>query len=199
MKKLTFYVFFFFFQFQSVSFQEFYGVPKPLCNDKTQERRALAMGISPQQMVLEGDKVRKLFLQRMNWQDLPKDFFCFEHLVVLDLSGNAFTAVPFLLLTLPKLQELWMNSNQISSFPVEFTMSKSLRLLSLSNNELRKIPTALCYARLKKLYLQKNELHHLPSCLLTHLYLEELHISGNPIHRKSIEKKKKAKQLQVFF
>jgi len=81
-----------------------------------------------------------LYLGHNNLPDLPEEFSLLTELVEVDLAKNAITKVPQLP-QLTKLQEIWMNDNQISDLA-----------------EVRHLATI---PALKTVYLERNPMHGL--------------------------------------
>ena len=86
---------------------------------------------------------------------------------VLDLSGNHITQIPSSpsqLLSLSKLNSLYLNQNRLTSLPDAIENLTNLECLSLSYNFLPALPHGLAFMhRLRELRLSNNRLTTFPS------------------------------------
>lgn len=132
----------------------------------------------------------------------PEIFDLADTLEILDLSGNALTALPDDLPRLHKLRILFCSNNHFDHLPevlgqcpqlsmVGFKANRiatvsaaalpvSLRWLILTDNRIGKLPPELGYCtQLQKLMLAGNQLQHLPEEMVRCARLELLRISAN--------------------
>jgi len=80
------------------------------------------------------------------------------------------------------LKQLWLTNNRISEVSSELRLIKSLQVLCLSGNRLRKIPVFFGgLKRLRKLYLKHNEISDVPEQLQNLSHLEELLLDHNKL------------------
>ena len=135
--------------------------------------------------------------------EFPREIFALaDTLEVLDLSGNALTALPHDLGRLTKLRVLFCSGNRFERLPpglgdcaalsqVGFrgcglrevpaeALPPALRWLTLTDNALEALPDALGERPLlQKLMLSGNRLRALPNSLAGHARLELLRLSAN--------------------
>lgn len=135
--------------------------------------------------------------------EFPKELYSLaDTLEVLDLSGNALTALPDDLGRLHKLRILFCSGNQFLRLPPSLggcpalsqigfrgcgvqevpseALPPSLRWLTLTDNRIETLPTALGQRpALQKLMLAGNRLHALPAALEGAGNLELLRLSAN--------------------
>lgn len=108
----------------------------------------------------------------------------FAGLAVLDLHGNALSAVPLGFRRLERLTVLNLNHNKLdnSAFDV-LSQMKSLKELRLANNMLAgNLPSAICVLpHLETLDLEGNRLLGLPEALRELVSLKVLNVSGNQL------------------
>lgn len=98
----------------------------------------------------------------------------------LNLGGNKINVLPVDFGTLIKLEELWIDDNNLKSFPQEILQLISLRILRLSGNKITLLPTAIAKLEcLEELALDRNMLASLPSEIGQLAKLENLQIGGN--------------------
>jgi len=106
-----------------------------------------------------------------------------RNLVRLDLSGNEITTLPDNFDLVDQLSELNLSGNLIEKFPRGFctgALSKSLKLLNLSENKIILLPNYFCNLRqLVTLNLNNNQLKLLPPSLGRCNSLKHFHASGN--------------------
>ncbi len=99
--------------------------------------------------VAEGGRVTKLYLQEGGTRELPAEIGALSELRVLHVYGDRNLDHPLLEKIDPaigrctKLEELLLNSNNLSTLPTEITALVNLKSLSLADNRLRNLPPAV--------------------------------------------------------
>ncbi|KUG08585.1 protein kinase [Solirubrum puertoriconensis] len=110
---------------------------------------------------------------------LPADLGRLHRLRILFCSDNQFTAVPEVLGQCPQLSMVGFKANRIRTLPAA-ALPPQLRWLILTDNELEELPAEIgnC-TQLQKLMLAGNRLRHLPETLAQCTGLELLRIAAN--------------------
>jgi len=99
--------------------------------------------------VIENARVVKLYLQEGGIKTLPAEIGMLTELRVLHLYGDRSLKLPLLTQISPaigkctKLEELLLNSNDLTTLPSEITALKSLTALSVADNKLKNLPPAV--------------------------------------------------------
>lgn len=87
-------------------------------------------------------------------------------LTCLNLADNMIKEIPCRMAKLSSLSELVLHGNSIKEFPPSVCngiFASALKLLDLSNNEIKLLPLAFCnFKNLVHLKLDRNQLHMLP-------------------------------------
>ncbi len=98
----------------------------------------------------------------------------------LDLSGNALTSVSKLCFNLPRLNELRLGANRLSSLPDSFAMLTNLEILSLVlNSDFATIPeVVLSLKKLKSLYVGRDGTFQIPEKISQLKSLRLLSVTG---------------------
>ncbi len=110
---------------------------------------------------------------------LPADFGRLHRLRVLFCSDNQFTEVPAVLGQCPHLSMVGFKANQIRTLPAG-ALPPALRWLILTDNRLEALPPELGQCQhLQKLMLAGNRLTHLPAELANCTRLELLRLAAN--------------------
>jgi len=110
---------------------------------------------------------------------LPDDFARLEKLRILFCSDNPFTELPKVLGRCPALEMIGFKANRIRTVPAE-ALPAGLRWLILTDNEIDALPETIGHcARLQKLMLAGNRLRALPPALAACSRLELLRIAAN--------------------
>nr|XP_002130075.1 leucine-rich repeat-containing protein 27 isoform X1 [Ciona intestinalis]XP_009859355.1 leucine-rich repeat-containing protein 27 isoform X2 [Ciona intestinalis] len=101
----------------------------------------------------------------------------------LDLCNRGIQILPDQLYTLPHIQHLYLEGNQISQLPNNFfDRLPTLQWLDLRNNQLKAIPVSIGrHQSIKKLLLEGNCLTHLPLQMGLTKTLTGLNLRGNPL------------------
>ncbi|UYZ59739.1 protein kinase [Hymenobacter latericus] len=110
---------------------------------------------------------------------LPADLGRLHRLRILFCSDNQFTTVPEVLGQCPQLSMVGFKANRIRTLPAA-ALPEQLRWLILTDNELEELPAEIgnC-TQLQKLMLAGNRLQHLPETLARCTGLELLRIAAN--------------------
>ncbi len=110
---------------------------------------------------------------------LPPDLGRLHRLQVLFCSDNRFTEVPAVLGQCPRLRMVGFKANRIRTLPAG-ALPPALRWLILTDNQLEALPAELgrC-TQLQKLMLAGNRLTHLPDAMAGCVNLELLRIAAN--------------------
>lgn len=124
--------------------------------------------------------VEKLYLASNLIVSLPANIHILNKLCVLDLRRNQLRSVPACLLQLPSLRDLRLSENKIVELPKKCEWSPSLKTLTLNDNLLETLPKSMAQAKLSILFLARNNLYEVPSCVCEITTLQSLDLSGNP-------------------
>lgn len=108
----------------------------------------------------------------------------FKNLRTLELSDNQLTRLPEVLSQMPRLERLYLASNQLQL--TEYTRTKladlrSLKVLSLANNPLQDPPDVSRMFELQALVLRNCRLRDFPAALWRLPYLEHVDLRENDI------------------
>ena len=110
---------------------------------------------------------------------LPDDLSRLSKLRVLFCSGNCFTRLPEVLSSCPHLEMVGFKSNSIREVSAA-AISPGLRWLILTDNQISDLPDSIGHCtRLQKLMLAGNQLAGLPEAMRDCVGLELLRISAN--------------------
>lgn len=130
--------------------------------------------------------LKHLQVSHCNLKRVDGRILTLRHLSCLNLSTNRLTSLPDDWEGIWNLTELILSSNLIEDLPNTMcsgVLSKTLRLLDLSDNKLTRLKPAFCsLTRLVTLKLDGNELAVLPSRLGTFNELRTLSASRNRLH-----------------
>uniref|UniRef100_A0A6I8PIG0 Leucine rich repeat containing 58 n=1 Tax=Ornithorhynchus anatinus TaxID=9258 RepID=A0A6I8PIG0_ORNAN len=151
------------------------------------------LGVSPEavrwELEARGGRgaARRLLLPHNGLPALPPGLAArFPHLLLLDLSGNALSALGPELLGLRCLRTLLAKNNRLGgpgALPkglARAPLARSLRVLNLSGNRFRRLPPALLgLTALQSLSLGGNLLHTIPPDIENLTSLEFLYLGGN--------------------
>lgn len=135
----------------------------------------------PQELYEHADTLEVLDLSGNALTALPKEFTRFTKLRILFLSNNQFEIFPDVLGTLPCLDIVGFKANQIKEIP-EQSIPVSLRWLILTDNKIAVLPRSigLCL-KLQKVMLAGNDLRVLPDEMALCKNIELLRISANKL------------------
>ena len=111
----------------------------------------------------------------------PEIFALADTLEILNLSGNALTALPADLGRLRKLKVLFCSDNQFTTVPEALGQCPALEMVGFKANQLRTLPAAALPPRLRWLILTDNQLEALPDELGACASLQKLMLAGNQL------------------
>ncbi len=133
----------------------------------------------PEEIFDLADSLEILNLSGNALSALPPDFNRLHRLRVLFCSDNRFTEVPAVLGQCPNLSMVGFKANQVRTLPAG-ALPPALRWLILTDNQLEALPPELgnC-TKLQKLMLAGNRLAHLPDTLAGCTKLELLRLAAN--------------------
>jgi hypothetical protein len=138
----------------------------------------LGLGEFPRQLFELADTLELLDLSGNALSALPDDLHRFTRLRVLFASDNPFTRLSPVLGQCPALEMIGFKACAISEVPAD-SLPPALRWLILTGNQIRNLPAALGQRpRLQKLMLSCNELDELPD-LSGCTRLELVRLAGN--------------------
>ncbi|GAB3310008.1 leucine-rich repeat-containing protein kinase family protein [Hymenobacter humi] len=147
------------------------------------QRLDLAAGLTefPREIFDLADSLEVLNLSGNALSALPDDLGRLHKLRVLFCSDNQFTSVPEVLGQCPQLSMVGFKANQIHTLPPA-ALTSALRWLILTNNQLTELPEEIgdC-PQLQKLMLAGNRLRQLPESLSRCTQLELLRIAANQL------------------
>jgi Leucine-rich repeat (LRR) protein len=128
-----------------------------------------------------------LWLSNNKLQDLPSEIGRLKDLEELSAWNNSLTKLPSEFAQLTKLRDLRLGTegsgNPLIQFPPEIKQFTELRLLGLSNCNLKSIPVWIEHlTQLQSLSLDYNQLTSLPTSLARLEKLETLELKGNPLN-----------------
>ncbi|XP_014221676.1 E3 ubiquitin-protein ligase LRSAM1-like isoform X1 [Trichogramma pretiosum] len=101
-------------------------------------------------------------------------------ITTLDLHSNELTTLPFDIVHLVSLKELYLQDNSLTKLPNDIALLKNLSILNLSNNKLKYLPETIGeLSSLTFLDLSHNKgLHELPKSLGRAQLITDLNIDG---------------------
>lgn len=139
-----------------------------------------------------GDLVgaRELRLASCGLTSVPPEVFGLaDTLEVLDLSGNALTALPDDLGRLAKLRVLFTSGNRFERLPPVLGDCAALSQVGCRGSGVREVPAEALPPRLRWLTLTDNALERLPDSLGARPHLQKLMLAGNRLRElpKSLE------------
>ena len=113
----------------------------------------------------------------------PAEIFSLaDTLEILDLSGNALSALPDDLTKLHKLQILFCSSNQFTHLPEVLGKCQSLHMIGFKANQISQISeSAIPTKALRWLILTDNALTTLPKVIGECLHMQKLMLAGNQL------------------
>jgi hypothetical protein len=111
----------------------------------------------------------------------PEIFELADTLEVLDLSGNALTALPDDLARLHRLRIVFCSNNQFTELPAVLGQCPQLRMLGFRANRIRSVPAAALPPSLRWLVLTDNQLDALPAEIGRCTELQKLMLAGNQL------------------
>lgn len=147
------------------------------------KRLDLAAGLTefPREIFELADTLEVLNLTGNALSALPDDLGRLHKLQVLFCSDNRFTEVPAVLGQCPRLSMVGFKANQIRTLPAA-ALTPALRWLILTDNQLEELPAEIGNCQqLQKLMLAGNRLTALPEALAQCTRLELLRIAANEL------------------
>jgi hypothetical protein len=114
--------------------------------------------------------------------EFPREIFALaETLEILDLSGNALSALPDDLPRLHKLRILFCSDNQFTELPAVLGQCDQLDMVGFKANRIRQVPAAALPSRLRWLILTDNRITALPPEIGACTRLQKLMLAGNQL------------------
>ena len=112
--------------------------------------------------------------------EFPREIFeLADTLEVLDLSGNALSALPDDLGRLHRLRVLFCSNNRFTRLPESVGQCAQLDMVGFKANRIRSVPAASLPASLRWLILTDNEIEALPPTIGRCTRLQKLMLAGN--------------------
>ena len=112
--------------------------------------------------------------------EFPREIFALaDTLEILNLSGNALTALPDDLPRLHRLRVLFCSDNRFTEVPTVLRQCPELRMVGFKANLIRTLPAAGLPPRLQWLILTDNQLENLPAEIGHCQQLRKLMLAGN--------------------
>lgn len=115
-----------------------------------------------------------------NLTDFPREIFDLaDTLEILDLSGNALSALPEDLPRLRKLRILFCSDNQFTALPEVLGQCQQLSMIGFKANRINKVSPRSLPASLRWLILTDNQIEELPNEIGKCRQLQKLALAGN--------------------
>lgn len=115
--------------------------------------------------------------------EFPREFFDLaDSLEILDLSGNALSALPDDLPRLHRLRILFCSDNQFTELPAVLGQCKQLTMVGFKANQIRRVPAQALPRTLRWLILTDNQVQVLPGEIGDCTQLQKLMLAGNQLH-----------------
>ncbi|WP_051676010.1 leucine-rich repeat-containing protein kinase family protein [Polaromonas glacialis] len=112
----------------------------------------------------------------------PEIFTLADTLEILDLSGNALSALPHDLARLHRLRIIFCSNNRFTEVPAVLGQCAQLEMIGFRANQIRHVPGAALPPRLRALVLTDNQIDTLPAALGRCTRLQKLMLAGNRLH-----------------
>jgi hypothetical protein len=109
----------------------------------------------------------------------PEIFDLADTLEILDLSGNALSALPDDLPRLHKLRIIFCSDNRFTELPPVLGACPALTMVGFKANRIRTVPPSSMPPQLRWLVLTDNDLEQLPAELGNRPQLQKLMLAGN--------------------
>ena len=112
--------------------------------------------------------------------EFPREIFGLaDSLEILDLSGNALSALPDDLHRLHRLRVLFCSDNPFTQLPEALGRCEALEMMGFKSCRIREVPAGALPARLRWLILTDNRIEALPAALGACTGLQKLMLAGN--------------------
>ncbi|MGH8348733.1 MAG: leucine-rich repeat domain-containing protein, partial [Pseudomonas sp.] len=112
--------------------------------------------------------------------EFPREIFDLaDSLEVLNLSGNALSALPHDLHRLTRLRVLFCSDNRFTELPACLCQCAALTMIGFKANRIAHVPAAALPPLLRWLILTDNCIETLPSELGERPFLQKLMLAGN--------------------
>lgn len=112
----------------------------------------------------------------------PEIFTLADTLEILDLSGNALSALPDDLARLHRLRIIFCSNNRFTELPAVLGQCARLEMIGFRANQISHVPAAALPPGLRALVLTDNQLTELPAALGRCTRLQKLMLAGNRLH-----------------
>ncbi len=113
-------------------------------------------------------------------EEFPREIFDLaDSLEVLNLSGNALSALPDDLARLGKLRVLFCSENRFTHLPEVLSSCANLEMVGFKSNAIRTVPAAAIAPALRWLILTDNQIAALPASIGSCVRLQKLMLAGN--------------------
>ncbi len=138
------------------------------------------------QITLKDGRVDALFIHRKSIDSIPAAIGNLTELTRLNLNSNSIKTLPVEIWGLPKLVDLDIGGNELTTIPSDIGNFTELTALVLAGNLLTTLPDEIwSLTKLTKLYLGSNFLGSIPSgisslTLLTELFINKCGLSTLP-------------------
>lgn len=117
---------------------------------------------------------------RCGLTEFPREIFALaDSLEILDLSGNALSALPDDLHRLHKLRIIFCSDNRFTELPAVLGACPSLTMIGFKANQIRHVPAAALPPQLRWLVLTDNAIEDLPAALGERPQMQKLMLAGN--------------------
>ena len=124
--------------------------------------------------------IRRLDLSACGLTELPTEVFALaDTLEILDLSGNALSALPDELAGLRKLRIVFASGNQFTHLPEVLGRCEQLEMVGFKANQISRVSASALPARLRWLILTDNQIDALPAEIGRCHRLQKLALAGN--------------------
>jgi hypothetical protein len=115
-------------------------------------------------------------------EEFPREIFDLaDSLEVLNLSGNALSALPDDLARLGKLRVLFCSENRFTHVPEVLSSCAQLEMVGFKTNQIRAVPAAALAPWLRWLILTDNQVAALPASIGNCARLQKLMLAGNQL------------------
>ncbi len=112
--------------------------------------------------------------------EFPREIFNLaDSLEILDLSGNALSALPDDLPRLRKLRIIFCSDNQFTELPAILGRCPALTMIGFKANRIAAVPAASLPPQLRWLVLTDNRIEQLPAAIGNCAQLQKLMLAGN--------------------